>query len=132
MRLEVTRKSDLGVRALCVLSSEHRLKGSVLAKTIGTSQAFLAQVMGPLVREGWVHSEPGPHGGYSLGEDLASLSMLEVIEAIEGPTDTGDCALRGGPCPGTETCALHDAWVPARRALLDRLAATPVAIAACE
>jgi Rrf2 family transcriptional regulator, iron-sulfur cluster assembly transcription factor len=130
MRLEITRKSDLAVRALCALRETGRMKASALAGATGTSQAFMAQVMAPLVRRRWVASDPGPTGGYELAVSLDDLSMLELIEAIEGPTVTGRCVLRAGPCPSEEICALHDAWLPARDALLERLAATPVSVAA--
>ncbi|MDH4309850.1 MAG: Rrf2 family transcriptional regulator [Acidimicrobiia bacterium] len=130
MRLEVTRKSDLAVRAMCRLGRVGRAKGSELAKIAGTSQAFMAQVLAPLVQAGWVRSIPGPTGGYELEVDLHSVSMLDLIESIEGPTETGVCALRGGPCPGSDQCALHEAWSPARDALLDRLRHTSLAVAA--
>lgn len=129
MRLEITRKSDLAVRALCALANRERMKGSDLATVVGSSPGFMAQVMSPLVQAGWVTSDPGPHGGYRLVASLEATSMLQVIEAIEGPTVNGRCVLRGGPCPDQVTCALHDAWVPAREALLERLAATPVSFA---
>lgn len=130
MRLEITRKSDLAVRALCVLGTRGRMKGSELAKLAGSSRGFMAQVMTPLVQAGWVESDPGPNGGYHLKTTLHELSMLDVIETIEGPTDNGQCALSGGPCPKSENCALHEAWVPARQALLQRLSTTTVAEAA--
>jgi len=129
MRLEITRKTDLAVRALCSLSQRERVKGLQLAKWAETSQAFMAQVLAPLVQAGWVDSEPGPTGGYRLIADVSALSMLEVIEAIEGPTDNGRCVLRAGPCPADQNCALHDAWQPARDALMARLADTPVSSA---
>ncbi|MGF1616550.1 MAG: RrF2 family transcriptional regulator [Acidimicrobiia bacterium] len=131
MRLEITRKSDLAVRALCALRGGGRLKNSELAVAAVTTQAFMAQVMVLLVRQGWVSSDPGPTGGYRLAVSLDDLSMLEVIEGIEGPTETGTCVLRGGPCPSGENCALHDAWLPARDALLQQLAATTVSLAGC-
>jgi Rrf2 family transcriptional regulator, iron-sulfur cluster assembly transcription factor len=129
MRLEITRKSDLAVRALCALGESARLKSSALAEAAGSTPAFMAQVMALLARQGWVSSDPGPTGGYRLAVSLRDLSMLAMIEAIEGPTDTGRCVLRGGPCSSQELCALHDAWLPARDALLQRLAITPVSAA---
>lgn len=127
MRLEITRKSDLAVRALCVLSAQGQTKGTDLARAVGSSQGFIAQTMTPLVHSGWVGSDPGPSGGYRLQTPLDQLSLLAVIEAIEGPTVTGQCVLRGGPCPTEENCALHEAWVLARQALLERLQSTTVA-----
>ena len=84
MRLEVTRKSDLAVRSLQVLAaSPERLKGPELAEEVGSSSGFVSQVLTPLIRAGWVRSDPGPAGGYSLTADLDAVSVLAVIEAID-------------------------------------------------
>lgn len=124
MRLELTRKTDFALRALVALDRGGRMKAGDLSERIGTTTGYTAQVMSPLVREGWVTSDRGPAGGYELATSLDGVSLLSLIEAIEGPTVTGRCVLRGGPCPATEDCALHDAWVAARGALLDRLGTT--------
>lgn len=128
MRLEVTRKSDLAVRAMRVLAdSDERMKGPALAEAVGSTSGFVSQVMKPLVGNGWVRSEPGPTGGYSLTVELASISLLAVIEAIEGPTDSGRCVLADRPCNTIGTCALHVPWLQARSQLLRELDDTSVA-----
>jgi Rrf2 family iron-sulfur cluster assembly transcriptional regulator len=128
MRLEVTRKSDLAVRALRSLADHRgRVKGPVLAETVGSTSGFVSQVLHPLVRQGWVRSDPGPAGGYSLAVDLTSVSVLAVIEAVEGPTDSGRCVLADRLCNESGTCALHVPWLRARAQLLGELAATSVA-----
>lgn len=130
MRLEVTRKSDLAVRALRVLNQLEpgaRLKAPALAELVGSTPGFMPQVMNPLVRAGWVASEPGPTGGYALAiGGLSEVSVLDVIEAIEGPTDTGRCVLVDRPCTDTGQCALHHAWQRARDDLLHELDSSPV------
>ncbi|MDZ7679824.1 MAG: Rrf2 family transcriptional regulator [Acidimicrobiales bacterium] len=128
MRLEVTRKSDLAVRMLRVLAaSDRRLKGPELALLVDSTAGFVSQVATPLVRAGWVRSDPGPTGGYSLIGDLSSVSVLAVIEAVEGPTDSGRCVLADRPCNETGTCALHQPWQRARSQLRHELDATAVA-----
>ncbi|MGB3734027.1 MAG: Rrf2 family transcriptional regulator [Ilumatobacter sp.] len=132
MRLEVTRKSDLAVRALIELGAERDrstlpLKGSDLGDRVSTTGGFLAQVMTPLVRAGWVRSDPGPSGGYSLVADLAEVSVLAVIEEIEGPTDNGQCVLVDRPCNESGQCALHPAWMRARNEMLVELTRLSVA-----
>ena len=128
MRLEVTRKSDLAVRALRVLAeASERVKGPALAEAVGSTSGFVSQVVNPLVQHGWVRSDPGPSGGYSLNADLASVSVLDVIEAIEGPTDSGRCVLADRPCNESGTCALHVPWLRARAQLRRELHATSVA-----
>lgn len=49
------------------------------AEEVGTSPGFSTQLMMPLVQQGWVGSD----------FDADDLNVLEVIEAVEGPTDTG-------------------------------------------
>ena len=128
MRLEVTRKSDLAVRAMQALAGvSGRVKGPALAETVGSTSGFVSQVLNPLVRQGWVRSDPGPSGGYSLVVDLGEVSVLAVIEAIEGPTASGRCVLADRPCDQTGTCALHVPWMRARTLLLSELAANSVA-----
>lgn len=107
-------------------AADGRLKGPALADAVGSTPGFVSQVVNPLVRAGWVRSEPGPSGGYSLAVALDELSVLAVIEAIEGPTDSGRCVLVDRPCDETGTCALHVPWMRARTQLLGELAATSV------
>jgi Rrf2 family iron-sulfur cluster assembly transcriptional regulator len=128
MRLEVTRKSDLAVRSMRALAAApERMKGPELAKAVGSTSAFVSQVLTPLVRAGLVRSDPGPTGGYSLTADLDNVSLREVIETIEGPTDAGRCVLTDGPCDAVGSCALHEPWLRARSQLLAELDATSVA-----
>lgn len=127
MRLELTRKTDLALQVLQTLVRDGGLrKGGALAQDVHTSAGFLAQVMTPLARSGWVESVPGPRGGYRATPTAAAASVLELIEAVEGPISDGRCVLKEQPCPAVEQCALHDVWVPARDAMTAQLAATPV------
>lgn len=128
MRLEVTRRSDLAVRALTALeAAEGRVKAKDLADALGTTVAFVPQVLNPLVNKGWLRSDPGPKGGYSAAVPLAELTVLNVIEAIEGPSVTGRCVLEDRQCAADSTCALHGPWEQARTRLLDALGRTTLA-----
>jgi Rrf2 family protein len=127
MRLEVSRRADLACRALLVLAKEReRVKADDLAARIGTTSGFLSQVLTPLVGRGWIRSEPGPRGGYLATLPTTGVSLLDVIEAIEGPTDTEMCVLEDRPCLGAAACPLHRPWDRARGALLDELRRTPL------
>lgn len=127
MRLEITQRADLAVRALVVLHrSPTRLKSADLAAALGTTPGFVPQVMVPLVREGWVRSVPGPTGGYEPLVGVDTLNVLDVVEAIDGPTDSGRCVVADRPCEAMSPCALHVAWGLARRELVSSLAAMSV------
>lgn len=133
MRLSITRRSDLAIRALRTLSVHPEWVGSdTLATSIGTTRGFLFQVMAPLVRARWVRSTPGPSGGYRLGSSVGDITVLAVIETVEGPIDEAVCVLeRERACSSTRStehpaCALHESWLDARSALRSELARRPV------
>ncbi len=128
MRLEITRRTDLATRAFLHLAGNgERTKSSSLAEAVGTTPGFLSQAMTPLVAAGWVRSDPGPTGGYTALADPATISVLDIIEAIEGPTDSGKCVLEDRACAEHAACALHQPWSSARSHLLQELRATPLA-----
>ena len=128
MRLEITKKTDLVLRALCSLAAHDRRRTAAkMAEDIDATRQTMPKLMEPMVKAGWVESTPGPTGGYLLRVDLEEISLLEVIEAVEGPTDDRKCVLNGSECPALEPCAVHEAWIPARNALLERLDATTIA-----
>ena len=125
MRLGLSRRTDLATRALLALDElGERTKAADLAELIGTSAGFCTQVLAPLVGRGWVRSEPGPTGGYTVACSIDSLSVLDVIEAIEGPTVSGRCVLENRNCEATGPCALHTPWIAARTLLLGELGST--------
>ena len=123
----MTRRTDLALRALRTLESgPGHLRARELALDVGTSAEFLTQVMQPLTQIGWVTSLSGPTGGYSLAVSLQDKSMLELIELMEGETNTGRCVLRSGECTARQTCALHEPWTAARKALTASLDRIPI------
>ena len=122
MRLDLNKRTDLALRAmqeLCV--KESRVAGPELAEALKTTRQYLPQILNPLVKARWVRSTPGPHGGYELLVLLEEISVLQLIEVMEGPTQNNTCVLNGETCPQEEPCALHGAWQLAREALMKEL-----------
>ena len=93
--------------------ADGRTKTPELAARVGTTTGYLTQVVAPLIERGWVRSEPGPTGGYAADGAPADVSVLDVVEAVEGPTDTGRCVLADRACADSGLCALHVPWTRA-------------------
>ena len=108
-------------------SSDERVKAQALADELETTIGMVPQFVGPLVKAGWVRSNPGPLGGYERRTRVENISVLQVIELIEGPTDTGRCVVADGPCDSTAPCTLHTAWTRARLELVRSLGETTLA-----
>jgi Rrf2 family protein len=120
MNINFSRRTELGLAALRALdAAEGRVSRASLAQQVGTTATFLPQVMAPLVQAGWVASDRGPGGGYRLTDEASGVRLLDVVEAVEGPTADGRCVFRDAPCPGDESCPIHAVWVEARQVLVD-------------
>lgn len=125
MRLELTRRADYGIRAVLALAraADGELRS---ARSVATDQDipanFLPQVMRDLVRAGLVEATTGRTGGYRLARRPADVSILDVVEAVEGDSRRRTCVLRGGPCGGAAECDVHGVFHAAQEALLRRLA----------
>ena len=134
MKLVPTRRTDYAIRALIHLANSDGFP--VAASTIGEAMdiptGFLQQVLRELQQAGLVTSRPGPSGGYALARPAEEITVLAIVEALEGPLRTSECALRGGPCHWDDVCALHWVWSSARDALCDELAGATLARVAAD
>lgn len=119
MRIELTRRGDYAVRAMLSLARPDagRLTAAALGKVTGIPTNYVPQVMGDLVRAGLVANHRGRHGGYSLALPAREVSLLAVVEAVEGESRRRTCVMRGGPCGRAgSTCDVHDAFFRAQEA----------------
>jgi Rrf2 family protein len=129
MRLELTKRGDYAVRAMIALARD--AAGLTSARTIAAGMAipprFLPQVMADLVRAGLVEGVTGRSGGYRLSVAAARISLLTIVEAVEGTSRRETCVLRGGPCGRDDTCAVHAAFCAAEEAMIGALASVSLA-----
>jgi len=120
VRLELTKRGDYAVRAMLALAGDGDGLLSVrrIAAEMAIPPRFLPQVMGDLVRAGLVEGVPGRGGGYRLSCPAADISLLTIVEAIEGDSRRTSCVLRGGPCRGEGACAVHAAFIAAEEGMI--------------
>jgi len=98
-----------------------RRKARHIAGTMDIPVRYLPQVMAPLVKVGLVQATAGPDGGYELTRQPGAITLLEVVEAAEGPIAGDRCLLEGGPCDWAQVCPVHEAWDRAHRILAGEL-----------
>jgi Rrf2 family protein len=129
MRVELTRRGDYAVRLALTLAREpdRQLTGAELASATDVPAAFLPQVIGDLVRAGLVANRRGRRGGYRLARSPGEMSLLAIVEAVEGNGRRSTCVLRGGPCRRDGACDVHDAFYHAQEALFGTLDAVSLA-----
>jgi Rrf2 family protein len=130
VKLELTRRGDYAVRAMLALAEvgeATRLTGPQIAARMLIPSSFLPQVMADLSRAGLVRGRLGRVGGYRLGRPAGDISLLEVIETVEGDTRRRTCVLRNGPCSIDGRCVAHDTFYAAQEALRDSLRSASLA-----
>jgi Rrf2 family protein len=102
-QMKLSRSVTYAVRALLEMAQkdgEEPLRGNQLAAVGGMPPKFLQQILRTLVVRGILRSSRGPDGGYTFSRSIRDISLLEVIEAIDGPYATADSLLDEGlPCP---------------------------------
>ena len=129
MKLEMTKRTDYAVRAMLALARQPdaTLSSGDIAAQTNIPVRFSTQVMGHLVRAGLVRGVIGRTGGYRLASKPESVSVLSIVQAVEGDPRRPQCVLRGGLCSGGAPCEIHFVFADAREAFTNRLAATSLA-----
>lgn len=92
-----------------------------IAKAQGVPPAYLAKLFQSLAKKGFIRSFRGPEGGFVLAKKPKDISLLEIIEAVEGPIFLNDCLIHTGFCPRDEVCPVHDVWRGAQNRFLEYL-----------
>lgn len=129
MRLELTRRSDYAVRAMAVLAARRgeTVSSSIIRGATDIPARFVVPVMSDLARASLVETTLGRSGGYRLKADPARVSVLAIVDAVEGERRRTQCALSQRPCGGATTCALHPVLERANKAFRAELAAISLA-----
>jgi Rrf2 family protein len=86
--MKLTRASDYALAALVHLARHgdgSPVPSHVIAKAHGTPERFLLKLLLPLVSAGVLRSVKGPHGGYRLARPTKDISLLQIVEAVDGP-----------------------------------------------
>jgi Rrf2 family protein len=130
VRLELTHRGDYGIRAMLALARTpdgRPVSVSTIAADHRIPVRFLPSAMADLVAAGLVEGTTGRTGGYRLARRASTISLLDVIEALEGDPRRTTCVLRGSACQVAGICDVHTVFAAAQEALLERLAATTLA-----
>ncbi len=125
--MQITRQADYAVRAVLYLASLNngtRASTSQIAKEQEIPSSFLAKIVSQLSVAGVVQTSRGARGGVSLARSSEEITLLEVIEAIDGPITLNECVPDPSECPFGEDCTVHKIWLEAQRDLIKRLAVT--------
>ena len=125
--MQITRQADYAVRAVLYLTRlgmGQRAATSVIAEDQHIPPSFLAKIISQLSIAGLLHTSRGARGGVTLARVPEKITLLEVVEAIDGPIRLNECVHADGMCAFEEDCPLSPIWKDAQKDLIDRLSGT--------
>lgn len=128
--MQLSRRGDYGVRVILDLASQPPAHPFPPMRSPGDNKSPPPSWgrSSPSWRlPGWWIRDAEHAGGVTLARSPEQITLLEVVEALEGKITLNPCLIRAGACPLDQTCPVHDTWAEAQRALKAVLAKTTFA-----
>ena len=133
--MKLSTRGDYAVRALLELATEAEAEAymplSTLADRTGIPPKYLEQILMRLRIAGVIRARRGAHGGYLLARSAGSVTVGEVVRAMDGPLAPSLCASQNFHsacpayrCPSEDSCVMRDLWVDVRNAIASILDTT--------
>jgi len=121
-----SQTTGYAVRALICLDQRRDRAGLIreVAKCANIPKPYLARIINDLTYKGLVTAKRGYQGGIALARPAGDISLLQVVEAIEGPDWIAPCLLGLNDCTSHKTCPIHVFWQRVSGQLKDILSRT--------
>jgi Rrf2 family transcriptional regulator, iron-sulfur cluster assembly transcription factor len=119
-----------GLRAVLYIASGNSVapvRGEDIAREEDLPQPFLSKILKILASRDILQSVRGPGGGFRLARGAEEITLLDIVEAIDGLSQFDECALGWKTCQDDKPCPLHNSWKQMRQGLREYLAKTTVA-----
>ena len=116
----LSKTCDHGIKAAIYIALQEDREYTPIreiSEELNLSFHFLTKILQLLTRRNLMTSFKGPKGGVSLARPAHSISMIEIIEAIDGPGVFRNCVLGLERCGEAAPCPIHSRWAPIRDSL---------------
>lgn len=122
--IRITKESEYAFLLLSALLDEDDVPKSAtkLAEQTGIAAPMTGKVLKRLVKNNILTSTRGAYGGYTLTREPQAVSVLEVVEAMEGAPELVDCVKGGGDCAFAQRCRISPFWLSVNNDIRDMLA----------
>jgi Rrf2 family protein len=131
--MRISSRAHYGLRMMTELAKGHGgppLSLAEIARREGMPLAYLEQLVAPLRRAGVVEGTRGLHGGYRLAKRPEQVTVLEIVELMEGPVAPVECLAEGyqaGACSREPECLSRPLWGRLQQAVKQVLGGTTLA-----
>lgn len=121
--LRLSKMADYGTVVLTgmVCEPERSKSASEIAAAIQVPVPTVSKILKMLARAGLVSSLRGARGGYLLSRAAQAISLVDIIDAMDGPIGMTECSVTPGLCAQENGCAVRANWQRVNRIVIDAL-----------
>jgi Rrf2 family protein len=122
LRLELSSEGRYALRALVYLAEiGEQASADRISAEANVPRRLLARILARLSHAGLVESEQGRRGGSRLAQPPQEITLLDAVDAAEGPFGVTRCIMQNRACGSGPPCAMHNAWEEGQQAILGYL-----------
>ncbi len=121
--MQINRETDYAISCILHMAKkpEDVFALNEIAKHQFIPKIFLAKILQKAVKAGIVRSYRGTRGGFQLSRKPEEISLLDVIDIIEGPILLNMCVADPKKCSISDTCSVYPVWVKLKELLENQL-----------
>jgi len=121
--MHLSRHADYALRIMLDLAAKPSSHIGEIARRKAAPPAFSAKIVRDLVRAGLVKSLRGRKGGVAIARPPSTITLLQVIEAVEGPLSLALCVPGENSCPLSRTCPARPLFLKLQKIVTEELKA---------
>jgi Rrf2 family protein len=124
-----SRSAEYAIRAFVELAAAPEGKYVMvkqIAKDADIPAHFLAKILQQMARKSFLRSSKGPTGGFSLRTPAADITLLSIVDSIDGLADFNRCPAGMAECNDDAPCGMHDNWKALRNRIMEYLERTTI------
>lgn len=124
-----SRSAEYAIRAFVHLAGVPEGKYAMvkqIAEDASIPSHFLAKILQQLARKGFLRSSKGPTGGFSLRMPASDVSLIMIVDAVDGLADYERCPAGLAECNDLAPCGMHDSWKALRSRIMEYLERTSI------
>ncbi len=129
MNMRLNKKADYAVRMMVDLASmsdsdSQWVDIGEIAQRQDVTKPFMAKIASQAATAGLLTTQRGTGGGLALTQPADKITLLQILEAIDGPMALNQCTFEPSRCPRSNKCTVHPIWEKAQQQLNELLSNT--------
>jgi Rrf2 family iron-sulfur cluster assembly transcriptional regulator len=118
----LSNTSKYAIRAVIYLAlnagEDKKIGIKQISKDLNIPTPFLGKILQTLAKQKMLSSTKGPHGGFGLGRPAEEISLIDIVDIIDGQDIFKKCLIRLEDCSNENPCSMHDKYTEIRQSLM--------------